>query len=894
MSQYSAIKAAVNAYIKANGRKEITGNILNAVLNATIDSLGKFYQFAGEALPSTDPGTPDQNVTYIAGTAGTYTNFDGITLDSQEIALLMWNGEWFKHTMLIGIKEVVASVDDQVGTPSVDVTFVDCVLTLAFHNMKGEPGETGAAAGFGSVTADVDSGIGTPGVSVETSGADTAKNFTFHFHNLKGETGVTAVNVGVDNSIGVPSATATLSGQTLTISFHNLKGQKGDTGSSVSYPFTLVNDTDTDDPLQALTAAMGYYLQEQINNLILQVTTMDVDVDFTLASGYIYAPDGRVLSSTVNEYAKVRVPAGALKLKFKGNYTVTLGDVGYCFYDIDGHFISGTGVKYDYGSPVKSYKDYMVDVPAGAVYFGFSIYQEFDSYAYLKAVYPKKIQTEEIADGAISLPKLKSGNDPDALVGNPQEYISYNRLDISASAYGYINKNNGSFNSLSPGNCSASDFIPVSVNGLRCYCARTYGSLGGHAVYDADKNYLRSTANPYTYVAGDAFVRFTFDPTSNYKFVLDDDITITGLFTPAYQEQTIIPYVGKPIFSQDNIPALLPAFSSVGRDGGSAYIATLDYSAGTDDGKILKITTFPNYLKSYRKITATMKFGSVGVIDVGFGRGSSTGLCFRVDSTKVEFRRYTGGDGAESVIIGSPSNHNLTLAEFLTIVFDITPTKLTARIMTSDGEFTASYNEPSIRESYGIPFVSAETGSVINEVSVRCVSDRFRLPVWVVGDSFVSLYEKRWTTQLIQTFDVKDFLVLGLAGGQSATLYDALVNALNYGTPKFLVWAMGMNDYYWKWKDAAIKVEMLCRAFGIELIYTTIPFRTDIPGYSKVEINAYVKASGYRYIDVYSAVSSDNVGTWYPGMCDDGVHPTILGAKAIAARVLADFPEIMQ
>ena len=66
MAQYNAIKAAVNAYIKANGRKEITGQILNSVLNAAIDSLGKYFQFAGEARPDTDPGTPDQNVVVVA------------------------------------------------------------------------------------------------------------------------------------------------------------------------------------------------------------------------------------------------------------------------------------------------------------------------------------------------------------------------------------------------------------------------------------------------------------------------------------------------------------------------------------------------------------------------------------------------------------------------------------------------------------------------------------------------------------------------------------------------------------------------------------------------------------------------------------------------------------
>ena len=148
MANYSAIKAAVNAYIKQNGRKEITGRILNAVLNATIDSLGRFFQFAGGAMPTDDPGTPDQNVCYLAGEPGVYTNFGGITIENEEVALLFWNGEWTKQRILIGIREVNASVDDQVGTPSVDVNYSQGQLVLTFHNLKGNKGDTGDPAGF--------------------------------------------------------------------------------------------------------------------------------------------------------------------------------------------------------------------------------------------------------------------------------------------------------------------------------------------------------------------------------------------------------------------------------------------------------------------------------------------------------------------------------------------------------------------------------------------------------------------------------------------------------------------------------------------------------------------------------------------------------------------------
>lgn len=47
----------------------------------------------------------------------------------------------------------------------------------------------GPAAGFGSVSATVDDNTGTPSVEVTSSGPDTAKSFFFAFHNLKGPMG---------------------------------------------------------------------------------------------------------------------------------------------------------------------------------------------------------------------------------------------------------------------------------------------------------------------------------------------------------------------------------------------------------------------------------------------------------------------------------------------------------------------------------------------------------------------------------------------------------------------------------------------------------------------------------------------------------------------------------
>lgn len=305
MANYSAIKAAVNAYIKANGKKEITGHILNSVLNATIDSLGRYFQFAGGALPTDDPGTPDQNVCYLAGEPGVYTNFGGITIENEEVALLFWDGEWTKQRVLLGIQEVEASVDNQVGTPSVDVSYSGGQLVLTFHNLKGEQGVTGDPAGFGTIGADINDGVGTPGVSVETSGDNTAKNLMFHFTNLKGETGVTSVVATIDDTSGTPSCQVSLVNGVLTLAFSGLKGIKGDTGVSADYPITIYNGLDSDATDQALAASQGKVLDTKVSQLGLEVgvNALCLLVD----SGKITIEQGSFNADGTNDVASSRV-----------------------------------------------------------------------------------------------------------------------------------------------------------------------------------------------------------------------------------------------------------------------------------------------------------------------------------------------------------------------------------------------------------------------------------------------------------------------------------------------------------------------------------------------------------------------------------------------------------
>lgn len=92
---WSELKDAVNAIIKENASGEITGALLQMVLNNVIDTVGKNYSFKGVATFSTVPGTPDEKLFYLASAVGVYSNFDGIEINTPGIYAISYvDGIW--------------------------------------------------------------------------------------------------------------------------------------------------------------------------------------------------------------------------------------------------------------------------------------------------------------------------------------------------------------------------------------------------------------------------------------------------------------------------------------------------------------------------------------------------------------------------------------------------------------------------------------------------------------------------------------------------------------------------------------------------------------------------------------------------------------------------------
>lgn len=113
MGGYTKLKAAIAAAIKANGNNEITGAIMQVVLNTIVSTVGANRTFVGIANENTNPGTPDGNVFYIAYEAGNYVNFQSgasnLTVKPGELAIL-YNGtnNWDKFVIGMSSDGVIA------------------------------------------------------------------------------------------------------------------------------------------------------------------------------------------------------------------------------------------------------------------------------------------------------------------------------------------------------------------------------------------------------------------------------------------------------------------------------------------------------------------------------------------------------------------------------------------------------------------------------------------------------------------------------------------------------------------------------------------------------------------------------------------------------------------
>ena len=129
MANWNVLKMAVANVINTNGNQEITGQLLQNVLNNIITNVGENATFVDIATIDTNPGAPDGPVFYLATTAGIYPNFNGLEVFDGEAAIFLSdNSTWTKkvgfatHEKLSQLAEKIFELDKFVNPLSLTVS----------------------------------------------------------------------------------------------------------------------------------------------------------------------------------------------------------------------------------------------------------------------------------------------------------------------------------------------------------------------------------------------------------------------------------------------------------------------------------------------------------------------------------------------------------------------------------------------------------------------------------------------------------------------------------------------------------------------------------------------------------------------------------------------------
>ena len=289
-------------------------------------------------------------------------------------------------------------------------------------------------------------------------------------------------------------------------------------------------------------------------------------------------------------------------------------------------------------------------------------------------------------------------------------------------------------------------------------------------------------------------------------------------------------------------------------------------------------------------------------VTVGHGYNINYGASVTIDSTNISINYGTSSDYYHTAL-------GLTIDKFLMVeVIHGTNAHSTIRIYSVDGSFELASSYVPWGGCRGDVF-ALSTGSNLSNVKLTSTFADFKQDIFLFGDSYVSLNDlARYSTLLVNN-GYTNIMIDGYGGRNSQNAIKSFrkVIALAKPKPKFVIWALGMNDpddnsqIDTNYKTCLDEVLETCQLYDITPILATIPtVSTDgVVTRDNEPKNQWIRSHDYRYIDFAKAVGAGADGVWYDGMLEaktekvtERVHPTQLGAKALYARFLIDVPEI--
>ena len=495
-------------------------------------------------------------------------------------------------------------------------------------------------------------------------------------------------------------------------------------------------------------------------------------------------------------------------------------------------------------------------------------------------------QTGEAADAKvtgdeISAIKADLNDELNAIRSKIQLVKSMNLLSGSTSGFRTANGNYGESDSY-----RYTDMIPVSEGDIISLWAvnkahTNFQAMNSRFTCALDANELPVTASgtdsniqSYTVPSGIAFVQFSISISyfNTYDIMIAKGATAPTTYEPYYAPyyratpdfmprpyKTGAGYERQAKETSTGINIELPS-TNVVKD----LIYSFSSKIGNDFNNIRIGSGYPDgYFRSYITVTGT-------------------DLSFNINGSDYTYP------------------HGLTIADYLKITIAINDnTKAKVTVFSNGGEFTKTLGWYGFyTEKY---WAYAATGTFADTVFTVSFQD-INADTYIFGDSYVAIVEStaKWSHWLVADGYSKNALINAYPGENSENALNALKTILSVGCPKYILWCLGMNDGgdsdsetpSSAWITGIEEVISLCDINDIVPILVTIP---SVPSYNHEAKNAWVRTSGYRYIDFAKAVGATSSGVWYSGMLStDNVHPTELGAKALWHQVMCDFPEITQ
>lgn len=173
------------------------------------------------------------------------------------------------------------------------------------------------------------------------------------------------------------------------------------------------------------------------------------------------------------------------------------------------------------------------------------------------------------------------------------------------------------------------------------------------------------------------------------------------------------------------------------------------------------------------------------------------------------------------------------------------------------------------------------------------VNDRYDL--LIIGDSFVECASIEMESNKAFAYLVRERMgercaASGHGGATTAQLIKRLDTDANAGLYKYAFLQVGSNDSVTGVTIEQFKTNMntiiaYIEGKGAIPVLTTIPIRTDKNNTTFVaEANQWIKASGYKYVDEYTMLTSEY-------LLADGIHPNEAGHRLILLSLMGLIPE---